>query len=260
MSKVTDRLGNKQIVELAKKQYEQRKQNSKFPPNIINLPSQGKVYPETSVLSSGQIEMRQMTAYDEDILSNSSYIKEGIIFDKLLEALIVTPNVDIDELIAGDKEWLVISSRILGYGNEYPVFILDKKIEKEVSATIDLSKLKAKTFDETADSNGCFEYIIPSTKDIIKYRFLSASDASKIQQESLTSTFLKMCIYSVNGDSSETAIEEYLKYDLKAIDSRKFRKHIVDRAPGIDYKTTAVGEKGDTYDAMFQFNPDLFWF
>jgi len=89
MSKVTDRLDNKQIVELAKKQYEQEKQNSKFPANIITLPSQGKVYEETSALKSGKIEMRHMTAYDEDILSNSSYISEGVIFDKLLEALIV---------------------------------------------------------------------------------------------------------------------------------------------------------------------------
>ena len=260
MSRVTDRLDNKQIVELAKKQYEQQKQNSKFPANIINLPSQGKVYPETSVLSSGKVEMRHMTAYDEDILSNSSYINEGIIFDKLLEALIVTPNVDINELVAGDKEWLVISARILGYGNDYDVYVTDPKTNESVVATLDLSKLKAKSFDEVADENGCFEYIVNSTNDVIKFKFLSATNAAKIKTDKLTSTFLKMSIYSVNGDSKETSIDEYLKYDFKAIDSRKFRKHVVNIAPGLEYKTTATGEKGDTYDAMFQFNADLFWF
>jgi len=260
MSKVTDRLDNKQIVELAKKQYEQQKQNSKFPANIINLPSQGKVYPETSALNVGKIEMRHMTAYDEDILSNNSYIKEGIVFDKLLEALIVTPGVHINELVAGDKEWLVISARILGYGNEYDTAVVDPKTNETVAATIDLSKLKSKPFTAIADENGCFEYIIDSTNDILKYKFLSANNALKIKQETLSSTFLKMSIYSVNGDSKKTTIDDYLKYDFKALDSRKFRKHVIQVAPGLEYKTTATGVKGDTYDAMFQFNADLFWF
>ena len=69
MSRVTDRLDNKQIVELAKQQYENQKQTSKFPANIIILPSNGNVYAETSALRSGKVEMRHMTAYDEDILS-----------------------------------------------------------------------------------------------------------------------------------------------------------------------------------------------
>ena len=260
MSKVTDRLDNKQIVELAKKQYEQEKQQSKFPANIINLPSQGKVYAETSALSSGKIEMRHMTAYDEDILSNSSYINEGVVFDKLLHALIVTPNVNIEDLVAGDKEWLVISARILGYGNEYNTAVIDTETNETVAATMDLSKLKSKPFNTSADANGCFEYIVKSTNDVIKFKFLSATDASKIEQETLSSTFLKLSIYSINGNSEKTAIEEYLKYNFSAGDSRKFRKHVVNAAPGIEYKTTATGAKGDTYPAMFQFNADLFWF
>ena len=130
MSRVTDRLDNKQIVELAKQQYENRQQTSKFPANIITLPSNGNVYAETSILRTGKVEMRHMTAYDEDILSNSSYIKEGVIFDKLLEALIITSNVNINELTAGDKEWLIISARILGYGVEYDVVVTNPQTNK----------------------------------------------------------------------------------------------------------------------------------
>ena len=111
MSKVTDRLDNKQIIELAKQQYEQNKKTSKFPANIINLPSLGKVYEKSSPLRHGQIEMRHMTAYDEDILSNSSYINEGVVFDKLLEALIITPGIHPNDFVAGDKEWAIISAR-----------------------------------------------------------------------------------------------------------------------------------------------------
>jgi hypothetical protein len=260
MSKVTDRLDNKQIVELAKKQYEQEKQNSKFPANIITLPSHGKVYEETSALKSGKIEMRHMTAYDEDILSNSSYISEGVIFDKLLEALIVTPGVDISELVIGDKEWLLISARILGYGNEYPVSIIDSKTDKPVSAILDLSKLKSREFDKASDDAGCFEYIVPSNNDVIKYKYLSATDANKIDEQSINSTFLKMSIHAINGDTDVNTIEDYLKYELRAMDSRKLRKYIVESAPGINYETEAVDDKGATHSATFQFKLDLFWF
>ena len=260
MSKVTDRLDNKQIVELAKKQYEQEKQNSKFPANIITLPSHGKVYEETSALKSGKIEMRHMTAYDEDILSNSSYISEGVIFDKLLEALIVTPGVDISELVIGDKEWLLISARILGYGNEYPVSIIDSKTGKPISATMDLSKLKSREFDKASDDAGCFEYIVPSNNDVIKYKYLSATDANKIDEQSINSTFLKMSIHAINGDTDVNTIEDYLKYELRAMDSRKLRKYIVESAPGINYETEAVDDKGATHSATFQFKLDLFWF
>lgn len=260
MSKVTDRLDNKQIVELAKKQYEQEKQNSKFPANIITLPSHGKVYEETSALKSGKIEMRHMTAYDEDILSNSSYISEGVIFDKLLEALIVTPGVDISELVIGDKEWLLISARILGYGNEYPVSIIDSKTDKPVSAILDLSKLKSKEFDKASDDAGCFEYVVSSNNDVIKFKYLSAADASKVADESINSTFLKMSIHAINGDTDVNTIEDYLKYELRAMDSRKLRKHIVESAPGINYETEAVDDKGATHSATFQFKLDLFWF
>ena len=260
MSKVTDRLDNKQIVELAKKQYEQEKQNSKFPANIITLPSHGKVYEETSALKSGKIEMRHMTAYDEDILSNSSYISEGVIFDKLLEALIITPGVDISELVIGDKEWLLISARILGYGNEYPVSIIDAKTDKPVSAILDLSKLKSREFDKASDDAGCFEYVVPSNNDVIKFKYLSATDANKITDESINSTFLKMSIHAINGDTDVNTIEDYLKYELRAMDSRKLRKHIVESAPGINYETEAVDDKGATHSATFQFKLDLFWF
>jgi len=260
MSKVTNRLDNKQIVELAKQQYESQKQSSKFPANIINIPSQGKVYAETSVLRSGKVEMRHMTAYDEDILSNSSYIKEGVIFDKLLEALIVTPNININELTVGDKEWLIISARILGYGVEYEVTITDPTTKENKRGIIDLSKLKHKTFNLDSDENGCFDYTVPNTTDVIKFKYLSSSDNFKVNSEKLTSSFLKLSIQSINEKTSKQEIEDYLKYEFKAIDSRKFKKYIIDTAPSIDYNVKVIGANGDTIDATFQFNADLFWF
>jgi hypothetical protein len=80
------------IIEIAKQRYES-KQRSKLPSIIVSLASAGKIYPESSPLRAGQIEMRYMTAYDEDILTNTSYIKNGVVFDKLLESIIVTEGV-----------------------------------------------------------------------------------------------------------------------------------------------------------------------
>tara|TARA_R100001377_G_scaffold18447_1_gene9510 strand:+ start:2585 stop:3367 length:783 start_codon:yes stop_codon:yes gene_type:complete len=260
MSRVTDRLDNKQIVELAKQQYENRQQTSKFPANIITLPSNGNVYTETSALRSGKVEMRHMTAYDEDILSNSSYIKEGVIFDKLLEALIITADVNINDLTAGDKEWLIISARILGYGVEYDVVVTNPQTNKPTTGKMDLSKLKHKVFDEISDENGCFNYTVPITNDVIKFKYLSSYDSFQVNSEKLTSSFLKLSIQSVNGNDAPQEIEDYLKYDFKAIDSRKFKKHIIETAPSIDYNIKVIGADGDTIDATFQFNADLFWF
>ena len=97
MTQLSNRMTDKNLIELAKQQHE-NKQLSKYPGLIVNLPSYGKIYPESSVLRPGQLEMRYMTAYDEDILTNPSYIKEGILFDKLIESLVITPGFDINEI------------------------------------------------------------------------------------------------------------------------------------------------------------------
>lgn len=256
MSKVTDRLDNKQLVELAKKQYEQSKQTNKFPANIVKFPSAGKVYPESSALRKGEIEMRHMTAYDEDILTNSTYINNGVVFNKLLESLIVTPGVHVDDLIYADKESLIVSARILGYGNEYKVSVTDKD-NNPIAATIDLTKLNFKTYDVETDENGCFTY---ETKkgDIIKYRILSESEMLSIDKDRQVSDYLFKSIYSVNNETSKNTIQDFLKYELVAHESKKLRETIFENNPGIEQQVQAIGEDGGTYTAVFQFSAELF--
>jgi hypothetical protein len=256
MSKVTDRLDNKQLVELAKKQYEQSKQINKFPANIVKFPSAGKVYPESSPLRKGEIEMRHMTAYDEDILTNSTYINNGVVFDKLLESLIITPGVNVDDLIYADKESLIVSARILGYGNDYTIMIKDKN-DKLIKATIDLTKLNFKPFDLTSDENGCFTYQTQNGQEI-KYRLLSESEVVSIDPEKQVSDYLGKSIYSVDGETNKKTIEDFLKYELIAIESRKLRTTIFNNVPGIESNTQAIGEDGGTYSAVFQFSADIF--
>ena len=89
-----------------------------LPTEIVELPSKGLIYPESNPLSSGQVEIKYMTAKEEDILSNQSYIQKGIVVDKLLKSLI-TSKINNDDLVIGDKNDIMVAARVLGYGKYY---------------------------------------------------------------------------------------------------------------------------------------------
>ena len=94
-------------------------EEQKFPTEMIDLPSEGKVYSKDSPLSSGKLEIKYMTAREEDILTSQNLIKKGLVIDKLLNSLIVTEGVSTDDLFIGDKNAVMVASRILAYGGEY---------------------------------------------------------------------------------------------------------------------------------------------
>ena len=89
-----------------------------IPTEIVELPSLGLIYPESSPLSSGKIEMKYMTAREEDILTNQNYIQKGTVLDELVKSLIVS-NINYDDLCVGDKNAVLVAARILGYGKDY---------------------------------------------------------------------------------------------------------------------------------------------
>ena len=93
----------------------------KFPTEVIDLPSLGKLYPKDSPLAEGKIELKYMTTREEDILMSENLIKKGVVIDKLLDSLIVTPNIKQTDLILGDKNAVLVAARILAYGPEYNV-------------------------------------------------------------------------------------------------------------------------------------------
>ena len=111
----------------------------KLPTEMVELPSKGLVYPEDNPLSGGKIEMKYMTAKEEDILSNQSYIKKGIVIDKLLQSLIVS-DIDYNDLIVGDKNAIMIAARILGYGKKYDFQYGDEEISLDLT-TISFSEI-----------------------------------------------------------------------------------------------------------------------
>ena len=129
----------------------------KFPTEEVELPSKGLLYPESSPLSKGVIEMKYMTAKEEDILTNQAFIKKGIVLDKLLRSLVVTKDANIDDLVIGDKNAILIASRLLGYGAEY------KFTYGGEEHLVDLNELDNKPLDESKFVKGKneFEYTTP---------------------------------------------------------------------------------------------------
>ena len=253
MSGMTDRVTNQDLIQLAKKQYEETKRNT-IPSEIIRLVSRGMVYPKDHPLRDGTIEMRYMTAYDEDILTNPSYMREGVVLDKLLEALIVTP-VEYSTISRVDKNGLIIAARILSYGKEYPVTVKDPKTNKELERIVDLSKLAHTDFNLTSDDSGEFDYQT-AAGDKLKFKFLMNDDNIDLT----ISKFLQNTICEVNSKRDVESINNFIRYEFLAVDSKKFRKYIELNTPSVITEYEFEGESGDVFKSGFPIGTDLFWF
>ena len=254
----TTRLGNTDIVNIAKQRFE-KQQRSKLPSIIVNLPSSGVIYPEKHPLASGQVEMRYMTAYDEDILTNTSYIKNGVVFDKLLESIIVAEGVDVQEISTFDKNGLIMYARILSYGPEYPVQVTDPATSKTYERTADLTKLTFLPFELQADQNGEFDYQV-NDKFTLKFSFLTNRESKKITDDRTISSALQGLIKQINASRSTTDIENFIRYEFLARDAKRFREFVQANTPGVNLELEFEGEQGGTFKSKFQIGSNFFWF
>ena len=236
----------------------------KFPTETVDLPSKGLIYPSDSPLRSGKVEMKYMTAKEEDILTNQAFIEQGVVLDKLLKALTLN-KFDIKTLFPGDKNALMVASRVLGYGKEYSFKIND------TDYNIDLSVLENKTFDESLiTSNGTFKFTLPSSENEIEFKFLTELDEGKIAQEiegfqkinknssSEVTTRLKHQIISINGSSEKNDIREFVDTMLLASDSRALRMYIKEISPDVNLSTT-VEINGKEEEIDIPINLNFFW-
>jgi len=233
-----------------------------FPTEVVELPSKGLIYPKDNPLSSGKIEMKYMTAKEEDILTNQSYIQEGTVLDKLLQSLIVS-KINYNDLIVGDKNALLVASRILGYGSEYTFNYGGKEY------TVDLSTLDNKYFDESLITPGEneFNYTLPNSGTKLTFKILTSADDKKIDAEikgikkvnknaspELT-TRLKYLITSVNGDRETKTIRDFVDNYLLARDSRALREYIKQVQPDVNLNFT--DDSGE--EVAIPINLSFFW-
>jgi hypothetical protein len=256
MTKMTDRLSDSNIIELAKRSYE-NKEKSKLPSSIVNLASKGLVYPKSHPFRKGFTEMRYMTAYDEDILTNISYARENVVINKLLEALILEP-VDVDSIAICDREILIIHARNMGYGPEYPISVMDPITNKLKETILNLDDIKTSEFNLVSDDNGEFIYELENTNQI-KFRFLLQQDLTKINESNASSGFLEHAITEVYGNRDRESIKSFIKSDLTLREAKRFRTYVNDNTPEVIKQVTLQSDNGSTFTATFQFNADLFW-
>ena len=224
----------------------------KFPTEVVDLPSQGLLYPKDSSLSSGTIEIKYMTAREEDILTSANLIKKGIVVEKLLQALIVDKSIKVDELLIGDKNAILIAARILAYGKEYKLEYDGQAIE------VDLTSLKDKKLDKSKVSDGVneFEFELPATKRKLTFKLLTSGDEREINKETegyekigdgigyeLT-TRLKYMIISIDGDNKKASVNSFVDNEFLSMDSIAFRTHANEIMPDVDMTSTYIDSDG----------------
>ena len=215
-----------------------------LPTEVVELPSKGLVYPEGHPLREGKVEIKYMTAKEEDILTNQSYIERGTVLDELLKSVVVS-KINIKDLIIGDKNAVLIATRILVYGKDYSFSYMGESYD------VDLSTLENKEIDESTLSEGNnFSYTLPHSGIDITFKILNGHDETKIEKEIQglkkinklaspeLSTRLKYVITSVNGDAETKTIRNFVDNGLLARDSRALRNHIKEVQPDVDLNYT----------------------
>ena len=238
----------------------------KFPTEVVDLPSKGLLYPEGSPLSTGKIEIKYMTAREEDILTSANLIKQGMVVEKLLESLIVDKSIKVDDLLIGDKNSILIASRILAYGKEYEVEIGGRKIE------VDLTTLKDIELDESIVTNGVneFEFELPATKRKLTFKLLTSGDEKAIEEEvkgyqkidgigyELT-TRLKHQIISIDGDTKRASINSFVDNEFLSRDSIAFRTYVSDIMPDVDMTSTYTDVDGEEKEFTVPMTVTFLW-
>ena len=235
------------------------KEPSKYPTEVVPLPTKGKLYPKGHPLSTGNIELKQMTAREEDILANQELIRKGTVLDKLIESLIVDKSIRVDEIFSQDKNAILIAVRRLAYGDEYPVVIKCPNCSETNKVTINLGTIENKevSMDAVQDGVNEFSYELPSAKRVITFKLLNQVDELSIEQElknlkkinkdsnSELTTRLKYVITSVDGNHDKSTIRKFVDEEFMAKDSLALRKHMKEVVPNIDLMFDFKCEKCD---------------
>tara|TARA_Y100001973_G_C5179678_1_gene324068 strand:+ start:137 stop:892 length:756 start_codon:yes stop_codon:yes gene_type:complete len=245
---------------------EQPKSKYQYLTEEVTLPSKGKLYDEKSPLRKGVLEMKYMTALEEDILTNQNYIQDGTVIDRLIKSLIVTP-INYDDLLIGDKNAILIAARILGYGKDYTF-----NYEGE-EYTVDLTEVDDKPLHEVVENatENNFSYTLPTSKIEITFSFMThgkdiaigkeIKGLKKLNKKSNPelSTRMKYIITSVNGDSEKKTIREFVDRGLLARDARALRTYINEIQPDSDLTFEREASNGDFETLTIPITATFFW-
>jgi hypothetical protein len=239
----------------------------KFPTEMVDLPSKGYFYFEGHPLSSGKVEVKYMTAKEEDILTSQNLIQQGTVIDKLLESLIVDKSIKLDDMLIGDKNAIMLSARILGYGKQYE-FTYDGEEQ-----SVDLSTLEPLDIDFSKFPKGKNEFIfkLPTSEREVTFKLLTGKSEkdidleikakqkiSKTQSSELT-TRLKHMIISVDGSSEKSYINNFVDNEFLSRDSLAFRQYLASITPDVDMNVEVVDSDGKKTEVAVPITVRFFW-
>ena len=227
----------------------QPKQETTYPSEIVDLPSQGHFYDSSSPLSNGTINLKVMTAKEEDILTNQNYIKKGIVLDKLIESLIVDKDVKLDDLLLGDKNAIFVATRRFAYGDSYgPLQIKCPSCRENNECIFNLGELNYKEIDfsKYEPNVNKFDVQLPYCKKTVTCKLLTSGDERQIENETKmlqkiktgntaeVTTRLRYTIVAVDGNTTKQDIQKFVENELTSRDSLELRKLVKERTPDID--------------------------
>jgi hypothetical protein len=247
------------------------------PTEWVDLPSRGKYYPENHPFyNCEQIEIKYMTAKEEDILSSRSLLKKGLAIDRMIKSVLTSP-VDVNSLLTGDKSAIMIAARITGYGAEYPVSLECPVCSTRTETKWDLSKMEVKEPDEEwllkhkiEETSVGFKLVLPKTGVTVGVRYMTGHDENRMEQvektkkkhnlgESRMTDQFKAMITDINSLDDRALINKFVD-SMPAVDSRVLRRTYAEKRPDID--TEMVWTCNDCYsesEVEMPMTAQFFW-
>ena len=239
----------------------------KFPSEVIDLPSEGRLYPEGHPLKDGKIEIKYMTAKEEDILTSQNLIKKGVVIDRLLDSLILTEGVKIDDMLLGDKNAVMVAARILAYGPEYECQVTNPNNGQTITHTFNLTDCPFKKPSKNVKEN-LFDLTLPISKKKIKFSILTGKEEKLIEKDLEASkkvgavapeltTRLRYLIKEVDGDTSQSVINE-TAINMLARDSMVLRDELRKVSPDIEL-SQEIEIGGESVKVAIPMTVGFFW-
>ena len=250
--------------------------NFAIPTELVDLPSKGRLYQVGHPLHGKEtVEIRYMTAKEEDILSSQSLLRKGVAIDRMLNNVLIEEDLDIQQLTVGDKNAVMYAVRISGYGAEYKATIQCADCDALYAETFDLAEYvncytEPTTSNTRTTDNGTLEITLPKSQALVELRAITGADEEKIikiqemkkknnlPEEPLTD-LIKMMVHSVNGVLDRDNIHEFVDH-LPAIDSKHIRDTYKNSMPNVLFtQESQCGECGVTTEVEVPITGEFFW-
>jgi hypothetical protein len=220
------------------------------PVEAVPLPSNGRLYPVESMLHGKEtLQVRAMTAREEDILTSRALIKKGTVITHLIKSCLVDKSINVDEMIVGDRNAIMTALRVTGYGSEYTVEVECPACNEKSKQDFQLTDLPIKRLgiDPVAEGANLFEMKLPVTKKTVHFKFMTGEDEASLTVqmerskkqgaagENLVTTRLKHQISAIEGIKDRSKINIFIR-NMPARDSLALRRHIDKNEPGLEMK------------------------